>query len=178
MEKLDFYIDFNIEIPNIGKEFNLEAQQRLRELADGHSDLIGASVSLESIVKSESPYLYQVRIVLYKRPEDIAVVEKGSEPILTLRDGLDAIENSVRESRERLDQIVSRRAGMNDAVSQELSAQEVYATFFKDQDPAEILRKDRTEIASTLMVKEGLEQEAAYSAADQILQAAMERQNE
>ena len=77
MSSLDFHVDFDIEAENVRDEFNLEAEQALRELAAHHSDLIGASVSVENIVKTESPYLYQVRIILYKRPEDIAVVEKG-----------------------------------------------------------------------------------------------------
>jgi len=178
MGSLDFYVDFNIEDPNVGEEFNLEAEQRLRNLATGHSDLIGASVSLEKIVEAESPYLYQVRIVLYKRPEDIAVIEKESEPITTLNNALDALEGKVRASREKLAQVESRRAGANDAVLQELGAEEVYATYFKGQDPEEILRKDRTEIASALMVEEGLNQEAAHFAADQILQVALEKSNE
>ncbi|MGD8404269.1 MAG: hypothetical protein PVJ21_11450 [Anaerolineales bacterium] len=178
MGSLDFHVDFNIEAGDIRDEFNLEAEQALRELASHHSDLTGASVSLENIVKTESPYLYQVRIVVYKRPEDIAVVEKGVEPIIALKGALDALEEKVRASRERLAQRESRRAGSNDAVSQELTAEEVYATYAKDQDPQEYLSKSRTEIASELMVEEGLKQETAYFAADQILRVAQENANE
>ncbi len=76
MGTLEFYVDLNIEVPNIKDEFALEAEQNLRELAAAHSDLIGASVSVESLVEAESPYLYQVRIVVYKRPENLAVVQK------------------------------------------------------------------------------------------------------
>ncbi|MGB7873075.1 MAG: hypothetical protein WBL25_01735 [Anaerolineales bacterium] len=177
MGSLDFYVDFNIEVPNIEDEFNLEAEQGLRELASHHSDLTGASVSLENIVKTESPYLYQVRIVVYKRPENIAVVEKGGEPMVTLKGALDALDERVRASREKLSQTESRRAGANDAVSGELSAEEVYATYVKNQNPEELLRKDRTEIASALMVEEGLAQEAAYFAADQILRVAEKSAN-
>jgi ribosome-associated translation inhibitor RaiA len=174
MGSLDFYVDFNIEDQDIGNDFNLEAEQRLRDLAAGHSDLIGASVSLEKIVEVESPYLYQVRIALYKRPDDIAVVEKESEPMIALNNALKALEEKVRTSREKLSQLESRRTGANEAVIQELGAEEVYATYFKGQNPEKILSKDRTEIASNLMVKEGLKQEAAYFAADQILRVAQE----
>ena len=174
MGSLDFHVDFNIEVANIHDEFNLEAEQALRNLATHHSDLTGASVSLESIVKTKSPYLYQVRVVLYKRPEDIAVVEKGVEPMVALKGALDTIEEKVRASRERLAQREARRAGTNDAVSQELTAEEVYATYAGDQAPEEFLSKSRTEVASKLMVEEGLEQEAAFFAADQILRVAQE----
>ena len=177
MGTLDFYVDFNIEVPDISDEFNLETEQRLRDLASHHSDLIGASVSLENIVKTESPYLYQVRIVVYKRPENIAVVEKGVEPMIALKGAIDALEQKVRASREKLSQTESRRTGANDAVSGELSAEEVYATYFKNRNPEELLNKDRTEIASILMVEEGLAQEAAYFAADQILRVAEEKAN-
>jgi ribosome-associated translation inhibitor RaiA len=177
MGSLDFYVDFNIEDQDIGNDFNLEAEQRLRDLATGHSDLIGASVSLEKIVEAESPYLYQVRIALYKRPEDFAVVEKESEPMIALNNALKALEEKVRTSREKLSQIESRRTGANEAVIQELGAEEVYATYFKGQNPEEIMSKDRTETASKLMVEEGLKQEVAYFAADQVLRVVAEKSN-
>jgi ribosome-associated translation inhibitor RaiA len=177
MGSLDFHIDFNIEDQDVGNDFNLEAEQRLRDLTTGHSDLIGASVSLEKIVEVESPYRYQVRIALYKRPENIAVVEKESEPMIALNNALKALEEKVRTSREKLSQMESRRTGANEAVIQELGAEEVYATYFKGQDPEEILSKDRMEIAGVLMVEEGLKQDAAYFAADQVLRAAAEKSN-
>lgn len=172
MGSLDFYVDFNIETPNVEDEFSLEAEGKLRELASAHSDLIGASVSLERIVKTETSYLYRVRIVVYKRPEDIAIVKKDSEPMIALRNALDSLEKEIRESREKLAQTDPHREEDVNTVSEELSAEEVYATYAKGQKPEELLRKGRTELASTLMVKEGLNQEAAYFAADQILSVA------
>ena len=92
MANTDFYVDFNIEVPNIQDEFALVAERQLRSLASEHSDLVGAAVSLESIVKTETPYLYQVRIVVYKRPEDIAVIEKNVEAMIALKDALQSLE--------------------------------------------------------------------------------------
>jgi len=46
MGSLDFYVDFNIEVPDMSDEFNNEAERELRKLTSDHSDLIGASVSL------------------------------------------------------------------------------------------------------------------------------------
>jgi len=174
MGSLDFYVDFNVEAPNVSDEFNLEAEQQLRELASQHSDLIGASVSLENIVKTETPYLYQVRIVVYKRPEDIAVIEKDVEPMIALKGALDSLEEKIRASREKLAEANISQGSDVETVSHELTAEEVYATYASDQDPDELLRKGRTEIASKLMVKEGLKQKAAYFAADQILRVAAE----
>lgn len=175
MGSLDFYIDFNIEEPNVGEEFTLEAERKLRNLTSEHSDLLGASVSIESLVKTETPHRFQVRIVVYKRPENIAVVEKGSEPMSTLKNALNAVEKNVRDSREKLLQVDPHRAGDIKTISHELSAEEVYMTYIDDMEPKELLHHGRTKLASSLMVKEGLNQEAAYFAADQILRVAQRK---
>jgi len=172
MGSLDFYVDFNVEVPNMSDEFTNEAERELRNLASDHSDLIGASVSLESLVKVESPYLYRVRIVVYKRPEDIAVVEKDSEPMTALNNALKALEEKIRASREKLSQRDSHYSEEIDTVFYELSPDEIYATYAKNQKPTDMVGKSRTEIASRLMVEEGLNEEAAYFAADQILYVA------
>ncbi len=175
MGNSDFYIDFNIETPDISPEFKREAEQQLRELAAAHSDLIGAAVSLERIVKTETPYLYQVRIVVYKRPQNIAVIKKDADPMLTLHDALNTLEENVRVSRKKLAETESHHAEEIETVTRELSSEEVYATYAKGENPEELLQKGRTEIASTLIVEHGLNQEAAYSAADKILEAAGQR---
>jgi ribosome-associated translation inhibitor RaiA len=175
MGSADFYVDFNIEVPNMGDEFNREAERQLRKLASDHSDLVGAAVSLERIVKAETSHLYQVRIVVYKRPQDIAVIKQDSDPMATLRDSLEALEEMVRQSRERLDERETRNQVTTEAIYYERTANEVYAAYAEQWDPEEIVNMDRTEIASRLMVEEGLTEEAAYFAADQILRVAEER---
>jgi hypothetical protein len=88
MGNMDFYVDFNIDVANIQEEFAIEAEQRIRDLASHHSDIVGAAVSLESIVKTETPYLYRVWIVVYKRPQDIAITEKDSKPVTALKNAV------------------------------------------------------------------------------------------
>lgn len=179
MGSADFYIDFNIEVPNIQDEFSLEAEQQLRKLVEGHSDIVGAAVSLENIVKGdETAHLYQVRIVLYKRPEDIVVVQKDAQPMVTLRNALEVLEKIVRASREKLSQRDSHQSEEIEKIYYELSADEVYATYAKNQKPSDVIQKSREEIASELMVKEGMNEEAAYFAADQILSVAEESSDE
>ena len=175
MGSADFYIDFNIEVPNMGAEFNREAERALRGLASDQSDLVGAAVSLERIVKSETSHLYRVRIVVYKRPQDIAVVKQDAEPMTTLRSALEALEEMVRQSREKLGERETRNQDTTGAIYYERTANEVYAAYAEQWDPEEIVNMDRTEIASRLMVEEGLTQDAAYFAADKILQVAEER---
>lgn len=50
-----------------------------------------------------------------------------------------------------------------------LTPGEIYDTYMENADPEEIIRAGRTEIASRLMAEHGLENDAAYYAADQIL---------
>jgi hypothetical protein len=51
----------------------------------------------------------------------------------------------------------------------ELSAREIYETYVGYQVPPDLLTEGREEIATRLRVEEGLRQEEAYYAADQIL---------
>jgi ribosome-associated translation inhibitor RaiA len=169
MGSSDFYIDYNIEVSDVPDAFKRETEQRLRELASTHSDMVGSAVSLEKVADTQSYDVYRVRIVLYKRPQDIVVTKNEADPMLTLRDALDTLEEQVRESREKLAQRDTHRDTQIESVYYDLSAEEVYATYAKGWQPEEVLRMDHTEIASRLMVEQGLTQDAADFAADQIL---------
>jgi ribosome-associated translation inhibitor RaiA len=169
MGSSDFYVDYNIEVNDVGDEFKRETEQRLRELASSHSDMIGAAVALEKTVDTESYDVYRVRIVIYKRPQDIVVTKQDADPMVTLRDALDTLEGQVRASREKLAQKDTHRDSQIETVYYDLSAEEIYATYAKGWQPEDILRMDHTEIASRLMVEQGLTQDAADFAADQIL---------
>ena len=172
MGSSDFYIDYNIEVPDVGDEFNRETERRLRELASDHSDVIGAAVSLEKTADKQTHEVYRVRIVVYKRPQDIAVTKFDPNPMVALRDTLDTLEEQVRESREKLAQRNTHRDSQIESIYYDLSAEEIYDTYAKGWEPDEILEMDRTEIVRHLMVEEGLTQDAADFAADQILRVA------
>ena len=169
MGSSDFYIDYNIEVSNVSDKFHRETEQRLRELATAHSDMIGAAVALEKTADTESYDLYRVRILIYKRPQDIVVTKQDADPMVTLREALDVLEEQVRESREKLAQPDPHRDSQIETVYYDLSADEIYATYAKGWQPEEVLQMDHTEIASRLMVEQGLTQDAADFAADQIL---------
>jgi hypothetical protein len=174
----NFYVDFDIKVPNTDEAFALEAERELQALTAQHSDLIGAAVSLERIVESESHNVYQVRIVVYIRPQNMAVVKKNTSPMEALREALKGIEEKVRSSREKMAYVDQNREYEKHNISYELSAEEVYATYIKDSTPAEVFNQGRSKIATRLMVEERLNQEAAYIAADQILKVALQRINE
>jgi len=169
MGSSDFYIDYNIEIPEVGDEFKRETERRLGQLASSHADMVGAAVALEKVADTETYDVYRVRIVVYKRPQDIAVKKQDADPMVTLREALDTLEEQVRASREKLTQKDTHRDSQIQSVYYELTADEIYATYAKGWQPEEVLRMDHTEIASRLMVEQGLTQDAADFAADQIL---------
>jgi ribosome-associated translation inhibitor RaiA len=177
MGSSDFYVDYNIEVSGVNDEFKPETEQRLRELASSHLDMIGAAVALEKIADTETYDVYRVRIVVYKRPQDLVVTKQDADPMVALREALHTLEEQVRVSREKLAQNDAHRDSQIQSVYYDLSAEETYATYAKGWQPEEVLQMDHTEIARRLMVEQGLTQDAADFAADQILLVA-ERVND
>ena len=169
MGSSDFYIDYNVEVSDVSDGFKRETELRLRELASTHSDMVGAAVALEKVADTQTYDVYRVRIVVYKRPQDIAVTKQDPDHMLALRDALDTLEEQVRASREKLSQRDTHRDSQIESVYYDLSADEIYATYAKGWQPEEVLQMDHTDIASRLMVEQGLTQDAADFAADQIL---------
>ena len=83
-------------------ELIIEADRKLRALAEGHSDMIGASVAIEELTGVETPHVYQARVVAYIRPNNIVAVEKRDSPESALKGAISAVERQVRELREKL----------------------------------------------------------------------------
>jgi len=79
-----------------------EADRRLRALIDGHTDITGASVAVRELTGDETPHLYQVRVSVYMRPEDVVVIEKQETVVGALKGALDTVERQVRETRAKL----------------------------------------------------------------------------
>lgn len=180
MTLLDFTFEFKNEVDYLSKnlEYELyqEAATRLRALKEGHTDLIGAAASLESLTKGdETPHIYRARVVVYGRPEHVASVAKQENPIMAMKEALEGIERQVRERRIRLAQRTQKQAaaGTNEGLY-ELSAQEIYQAYTNDSLPDVWLEQSRERIAARLMLEENLNQEDAYYAADQILAYAQE----
>ncbi len=169
MGNSDFYVDYNVEVSEVGDEFKREIEQRVRELAADHSDIIGAAVAVEKTVDTQSYDLYRVRILVYKRPKDIVVSKQDADPRVALRDALDTLERLVRESREKLAQGNTHRDSQIETVFYDLTADEIYATYAKGWQPEEVVEMDHTDIARRLILEHGLTPDAADFAADQIL---------
>jgi len=106
MDTLDFTFEFHTEMPNLREAsrdaLRAEAERRLLALAAGHRDLVGASAALEPLAHGVSPYMYEARVAVYARPENVAAVKKGETAVSALKGALDAVERQVREQRSKL----------------------------------------------------------------------------
>lgn len=102
MEQNKFPIEMDIETPGLTDQMRGEVVERLTSLAKGHTDLIGASVTFDQPVHGETGFLYQARIVVYMRPENVYASEKQETGEGALKGALDAIERQVREIRNKL----------------------------------------------------------------------------
>lgn len=178
MGSSDFYIDYNIEVPSVGEGFKRETEQLLQKLAASRSDIVGAAVALEKVADTQSYDMHRVRIVIYKRPQDIVVTKLDADPMIALRTALDTLEELVRSSREKLAERNPHRDSQIESIYYEMSAEEIYAAYARGLKPDEVLEMDRDELIRHLMVDHSLLQDAAEFAADQILVAAARRNGE
>lgn len=104
MNELDFTLELNSEHLAKETEYELftEAETRLKELAEGHTDLTGAAINIRRPASGETPSVHKVTVVVYGRPDHIAATQKETTPQLALRAALDAAERQIRERREKL----------------------------------------------------------------------------
>lgn len=120
MRLLDFTIEFNDQglSDQVEAAMFAEADRRLRELAGEHDDLTGAAINVRQPAQAATPFIYEVTVVVYARPQQIAATTKDSDPIIALKNSLSAIERQVREKREKLRERWEQPG--NDPVSREV----------------------------------------------------------
>jgi ribosome-associated translation inhibitor RaiA len=172
VEELDFYVEFNTEVPEVTDEIETKVEDRLFALQEGSSDLIGASCSIEHIGGDAQTYMYQVRILIYMRPEDVVVIEKGTSLLTTVQEALSSVERKVREKRKRLkEQQQKPPSRLGDDILK-LSGKELFDTFDAFERPTGILIMTRQEVAQQLMLEGKLQQEKAYLIADKMIEYA------
>lgn len=119
-DELDFTLELNSEGLSQDEEGFLyaEADSRLRALAEGHSDLIGAAVSLKNPASGKTTPFYEATVVAYVRPTNIAATEKKENPMMALKGALKGVERQIRQKRSRLKKRWERPG--NDPVSREV----------------------------------------------------------
>lgn len=100
-EFTDFPIEFYNETGVLSDELQAEAEDRIRKLAKGHHDIVGAMVKLTQPSHNRDN-AYEATVTLYMRPEYVAASQEGAVPLSTLKQALDQVERQARAQRERL----------------------------------------------------------------------------
>jgi len=101
----DFAIEFRSEAglpPSVQAEMRSEAERRLRALLEGHTDMVSGEVAIEELTDDTTPHMYEVRVVVYMRPDSVVAVEKQETAIGALKGSLSAVERQIREYRQKL----------------------------------------------------------------------------
>lgn len=101
MSQSDFHLDFYSEIAAPSDPLWAQAEKRLRALASGHKDMIGARVSLEENTGDETPHVFEAQVVAYIKPANLAATEKAASAEQALDGALQAVERQVRDQRQR-----------------------------------------------------------------------------
>jgi ribosome-associated translation inhibitor RaiA len=102
MGHLDYHFEFYSEVDFVDEELVAEVDERLRALAEGHIDMIGASVGIEELTGEKTPHVFQARIVAYVKPDNVVGVEKAETLEEALRGAVRAVERQVRRRRDKM----------------------------------------------------------------------------
>lgn len=78
------------------------AYNEITDIAKGHADIVGASVSIDELSSGTTPHAFQVRVVIYARPDHIAATEKKPSAMEALKSSLDAAVKQIRDKRDKL----------------------------------------------------------------------------
>jgi ribosomal subunit interface protein len=96
-----FAIDFQSDTERFSQRMQDKVSQRLSKLAHGHTDLTGAAVHVHTASGDSQPEQFRVRVVLFRRPNNIAG-ERTDERVSAALDGaLSAVTKQVRKERDR-----------------------------------------------------------------------------
>lgn len=102
LPEFPFDFEFYNETDLPDAEFYEMAYDQITDLAEGHNDIVGGSVSLKELSSGETPHAYESIVTLYVRPTNISAREVSDSAITSLQQALEATIKQVREKRERL----------------------------------------------------------------------------
>jgi ribosome-associated translation inhibitor RaiA len=77
------------------------AVKELRKLTKGHSDIVGANISIKAPHENVSIPLYEATVTVVFSPKNMAATETAKDPMAALRAALRAVEREVRSTREK-----------------------------------------------------------------------------
>lgn len=98
-----FPVEFESQVQEFTDQLKNSVEQDLHALAEDHQDITGASVMADEPAKGETGYLYEARIVVYKRPENVFAREQDDTLEGALKGAMRAIERQVRQNRSKRD---------------------------------------------------------------------------
>jgi len=102
LTEFPFDFEFYNETDLPDAEFYEMAYDQITDTAEGHDDIVGASVSLEELSSEETPHAYQARVVLYVRPSHISSTEVMPSALDALQNALEDAIEQVRKKRNKL----------------------------------------------------------------------------
>ena len=102
LPEFPFDFEFYNETDLPDAEFYEMAYDQITDAAEGHDDIVGASVSLEELSQEETPHAYQARVVLYVRPSHISSTEVMPSALDALQNALEDAIDQVRKKRNKL----------------------------------------------------------------------------
>lgn len=102
MAATEFPIEFHAEPAGFNDQLREKTRARLRRLKGEHTDMVGASVTVEEIAKGETAFRYEFTVVAYMRPDRLVASKKGADVRQAMKQALHALERQVRERRAKL----------------------------------------------------------------------------
>lgn len=108
MGSLDFPIEFHSKVEFVNEKQKQKAVQRLFDLKADHTDMVGATITVDQVSRGETPHFFEAKVVIYMRPDRVVAVEKADAVETALKGALDAIERQVRERRAKLKEVWKR----------------------------------------------------------------------
>ena len=103
-KSLDFPFDFEFynetDLPD--PEYYDLAFNQITDVAEGHTDITGASMSLKELTAEHTPHAYQAIVTLYVRPYNISAKKVMDSAMDAVQDALEAAIEQVRQKREEL----------------------------------------------------------------------------
>ena len=102
LPEFPFDFEFYNETDLPDTDFYELAYDQITDAAEGHDDIVGASVSLEELSQEETPHAYQARVVLYVRPSHISSTEVMPSALDALQNALEDAIEQVRKKRDKL----------------------------------------------------------------------------
>jgi ribosome-associated translation inhibitor RaiA len=102
MDLPEFPFEYHTDVPVLPEKLQDEVERRLLALAEHRTDLKGASIAVSQPADRDVPFIYQARILVYMRPDEVVAIEKSDTLEGALKGAVAAVERQVREKRKKL----------------------------------------------------------------------------